>query len=278
MSLGAHRGRGDWGVSTLKVNPITGMPTITLFATAGDAIEYARERALRSGPPERPVGATPDRSVKGRVYYVMHGDNILYRALRGMRGEMKTHRDSIPQRNVEYVMVFEHKGELPNGKPRWDMIPGLSKPVPDLEAEYERMRDARGTEKLSREDAGTLKRGNKQKVRQGRGPTFGPASSEPSNATDLRRRQLQREQVTLLNEQRSAREVETLHERDRQAAIRSATHLRERIGSLYAVKDRLDQLYVKKREPQTLQRITLVEEALDEARRQLAVFNETIDE
>lgn len=155
--LGVFRGSGEWGVSTLRINPVFNEPYVSLFRSESEAIMYARLRALRSG--------SPRRSEKGRVMFVLryqpgysaaHGSpqgDIVYRVLRGQRGSRQaagaTHLFGERQ---EQILVFRLAGTLPNGQPHWVMAKHLSVNVRDLEKEYEEARLARGTQRLTRWD------------------------------------------------------------------------------------------------------------------------------
>ena len=156
--LGVFRGQGEWGVSTLKINPIHGEPYVSLYRSESEALSYARLRALRSG--------SPRRSEKGRVMYVLHYPPgvsaahgipegiVKYRVLRGQRGSRQipgttTH---IFGERQEQILVFYYAGELPGGKAHWKMARGLTVNVRDLEKEYEEARRAKGFKKLTRWD------------------------------------------------------------------------------------------------------------------------------
>jgi hypothetical protein len=151
--LEVFRGYGEWGVSTLRINPIHNEPYVTLFRSESEALMYARLRALRSG--------SPRRTEKGRVMFVLHyppsysrtpqGD-IKYRVLRGQRGSRQapgqtTHLFGERQ---EQILVFRLAGTLPTGQPHWVMAKGLSVNVRDLEKEYEEARLAKGRKKITR--------------------------------------------------------------------------------------------------------------------------------
>ncbi len=153
--LAVFRGEGPWGVSTLKINPLTNEPYVSLFEDKGDAIAYARLRALRTG--------SARRSGRGRVYFVLyypHGGHdergcaeasVHYRVLRGQRGARRTAGGYASERQ-EQVMVFKTKGLDSAGHIRWKLDKKYTVDVRDIEAEYEEARQARGTRKMTREE------------------------------------------------------------------------------------------------------------------------------
>jgi len=148
--LGVYRGEGDWGVSTLKINPVFNEPYVSLFRSESEAIMYARLRALQSG--------SPRRTEKGRVMFVLHYPlghsaahgvpqaDIKYRVLRGERNFQGEQQDRI--------WVIRLAGSMPDGRPRWVLVKGLSVTVRDLEKEYEEARLSHGTQRLTRWDRG----------------------------------------------------------------------------------------------------------------------------
>ena len=278
--LGVYRGSGTWGVSTLKINPVTNDPMVVLFETEGEALDYARQRALRSGSPVRVPGKPPDRSVHGRIYYILRylpnvyddqgrrKGELLYRALRGMRGAMQAYQGSIQERNIEQILVFKLVGEAPES--RWVLVANQSVDVPQLEAEYEKERLSRGKQRISRVDMGRDPRGHKQAhIRQGRPPLFGPTHSAPTTPFELGRRQRQQMQVEVEHKRQLRRESETVHEQQRQSAIRFAEKLRERLANLKLLKERLEQDFLKTRSPQLERRLQLVDEKMEEVQQQL---------
>lgn len=278
--LGTMRGEGAWGVSTLTINPLTGEPAISLFVSRAEALEYARSRSLRGGAPDRSAGGPPDRSKKGKIYYVLHfesGDtelepSVYYRVLRGMMGERKAHRDSQPERNIDGVLVFEAMGDLPNGGIKWDMIPGLSIRVGNIEAEREAAKDARGTERLSREDAGDLRRGHKGKIKQRNKPQFGPGETIISSSADAIHRINERRRVYERAQAANAAALNKFHEQRGSAAVRAGTMLHARIQALLDTRRRLETDYhtqeTSRGEAAIEARIALVDEALDDLQRQ----------
>lgn len=128
MELGTTRGSGSWGVSTLTINPVTGQPYISFFPTESQAIAYARRRALQTGSPTREGG---------RVMYVVHGDDVRYRVLRGMRGGRQRPGGGVSERQ-EQILVFEAAGLLPNNSIRWVLQPHLTVDITDRELEMAR--------------------------------------------------------------------------------------------------------------------------------------------
>ena len=151
--LAVFRGEGPWGVSTLKINPLTKQPYVSLFEKKGDAIAYARLRALRTG--------SPRRSERGRVYFVLYYPDgghdeegcaegrVHYRVLRGQRGARQA-SGSYTSEHQEQVMVFEAKGLDATGRIRWKLDKKYTVDVRDIEAEYEEAREARGTRQMTR--------------------------------------------------------------------------------------------------------------------------------
>ena len=127
---------GTWGVSTRRKSAV-GEAHITMFMHLGEAINYARDKAYRSGPlrPREP-GRTP-----GNVYYVAFmpkaqyddfGERVIdvrYRALRGERGGVQHGPRDAPAGRLGRqgaILVFKHEGVLPNGKIRWKLDPTLT--------------------------------------------------------------------------------------------------------------------------------------------------------
>jgi hypothetical protein len=128
--LGVQRGSGAWGVSTLKLNPVTNDYYVMLFPTELQALNYARSRAakgpaiyLHRTPAQRmhkrfimvedpdtgevtkeynPRWSPPARNPRANVYYVVEvpqmgddrGQQMLierYRVLRGESGSITQH-------------------------------------------------------------------------------------------------------------------------------------------------------------------------------------------
>lgn len=123
-------GTGRYAVTTLRINPIMGMPRMRLFEQESEALAYARARARAMKRPSRSAG-------KSGAYYILdqqasedllepteYGD-ILYRVVRG----------TLPQ--GETILVFSAKG---GGK--WRMRKDLSIPLIDPEEERELRKDA----------------------------------------------------------------------------------------------------------------------------------------
>lgn len=152
--LGITRGDGPWGVSTLKVNPITGEPTITRFTTEADAIDYARTRATQTG--------SPVRSPAGRVFYILHWSvdspvegSLRYRVLRGQRGaRQRAGADHNIGERQEQILVFRHGGEVPGHEDsiRWVLAKDLTLDVEDPAAVQEATRLSKGKQRLTRWD------------------------------------------------------------------------------------------------------------------------------
>lgn len=150
--LGAFRGEGNWGVSTLQVNPITRAPTVTLFERDNDAIEFAQQRALSSGLTRR---------AGGRVMYVIEYPEIpegseraegviRYRVLRGQRGKRMRRGGGVSPDPQQQVLVFSSQGLLPDGRNyRWSLERHLTVDVHDLEEEREKAERARGSKALT---------------------------------------------------------------------------------------------------------------------------------
>ena len=146
--LGVYTGdfrKGTWGVTTGKTNPISGKPYIKMFTIQGEAIQYARERAYKTGPlylPKQPGQDRPDKNPKANVYYVVYMPegqttlDIRMRVLRGERGGLQYGPEGEPVGRLGRqgsVMVFDHKGLTAAGKIRWVLNKSWTVDVGDIE-------------------------------------------------------------------------------------------------------------------------------------------------
>lgn len=131
-----------WAVSTLT--PVLhGEPFYKYFEHERDAIEYARRR-VKSGPLIREGG---------KAYFVLGAQGVVYRVLRGMRGEERRSGAEAPESRREFLIVQRAQGTIPgSGKTRWVWDHGLSIEIPDIEADRERVRLSKGHKKLTRWD------------------------------------------------------------------------------------------------------------------------------
>ncbi len=143
--LRVFRGVGAWGVSTLRVNPVTKGALVTRFVREADALDYARMRAAVTGSPRRN---------DGRTLYVLllqtSGEwDIQYRVLRGERG-LRT-RAGFPddRKKQEQVLVFRNDGPLPNGKTHWVLDKSQTIDVEDQGVEQDKARALRGTKRMT---------------------------------------------------------------------------------------------------------------------------------
>jgi len=142
--LGVVRGSGDWGVSTLAVNPVTNALTIRLFNTEAKAIQYARMRAKATGQqygdptsvsfPGGERSIRKQRNPNARTYFIFKISELThepdeeqskYKVLYGMKEK------------VETIMVFINKGLRADGHVKWGMVRGLTVPAIDLMTEQE---------------------------------------------------------------------------------------------------------------------------------------------
>jgi hypothetical protein len=125
-ALGTFKGRGSWGVSTLKVNPMTGEPYVKLFETEAEAVDYARTRAYRGGQAyfHRPFATKKTKAdpsaarpnPKARTYFVVQVfdrqiSEPVYRVLRGYLGGTRVSKQGYVERRAA-VMVFNTNGKL----------------------------------------------------------------------------------------------------------------------------------------------------------------------
>lgn len=136
---------GAWGVTTGKVNPLTGEPYIRMFRQLVDALMYARKRARGTGQlyyPKRPGESRPQRNPRANIYYIVAMANPLawtedaayrHRVLFGERGGEQHHLDLhdplTPTGRLgrqPAILVFDAAGKLPNGKIRWKLNNGQS--------------------------------------------------------------------------------------------------------------------------------------------------------
>ena len=153
---GVTKGSGSWGVSTLVENPVTGGPYVMRFGREAEAVDYARDRALKTGIPLRPNEQSGTE--KGRVMYVLHfsvdapDGALVYRVLRGHRGVRQEKGASVPGTTQEQVLVFRNGGDLPGDKIRWVLDKGLTLDVEDTEVAREKAKYARGSKGMSREE------------------------------------------------------------------------------------------------------------------------------
>lgn len=123
-------GLGDsWTVSTLKPG-LHGRPSFRHQPDEVSAIAYAKNRALHG----------PLRSAGGRVYFVLNGENIVYRVLRGMRGQERRAGSHAPEPRREFIIVQDAAELLPNGAVRWTWNHTLSEEIIDPELAKERAR------------------------------------------------------------------------------------------------------------------------------------------
>lgn len=248
--LGAWRGEGQWGVSTLNPTAI-GDIYVTLFKNQADAISYARERAYSSGElyerdPRRDPMHAPEPTERGRVYYVFHApsqdmdtDTILplFRVMRGRRG------GGAYLKGTEQVLVQKNDGVAHTGKIRWKLSRGLTVTVPDYEHEQDLRAARRTTEVLTREDAGRLPRGQKQRrVRQGRraptGGAAGPVVEPGDKAAMLRYAAEQRRHQRRVEQQQA--QTEAFLQQVRDANERRIAVLRNEIARLTDEKDYIE--------------------------------------
>lgn len=144
--LQVFRGVGPWGVSTLRMNPVTKSPMTTRFSREADALDYARLRAAVTG--------SPHRAKDGRVLYVLllqtSGEwDIQYRVLRGERG-LRT-RAGFPddRKRQEQILVFRNDGPLPNGRTHWVLDRSQTIDVDDPDVERDKARALRGTKRMT---------------------------------------------------------------------------------------------------------------------------------
>ena len=127
------------GVSTMRVNPITGLPYVTAFSNLGEAVAYARTRAAAA----KPVAKAKKRS---GAYFIFNrtDDAVLFRVVRGW---LQRPGEQSKAERQEAVMVFEPKGE--NG---WRMRRDLTLWVTDWDEEREKTRMGRGERAMTREE------------------------------------------------------------------------------------------------------------------------------
>jgi hypothetical protein len=72
-----------------------------------------------------------------------------YRVLRGSRGAGHRKGTTYAEPGREQIMVFNDAGVLPNGKTKWVLNKGYTVDVPDIEAERETARRAKGPKKMT---------------------------------------------------------------------------------------------------------------------------------
>jgi hypothetical protein len=127
MPLGTFKGRGSWGVSTLRLNPISQEPYVRLFETESEAVQYARTRTYRSGQAyfHRPFATKKTKAdprearpnPKAKTYFVVQVFNrqisepYVYRVLRGYLGGTRVSKQGYVERRAA-VMVFNANGKL----------------------------------------------------------------------------------------------------------------------------------------------------------------------
>lgn len=135
----------SWTVSTLKPG-LHGQPSFRHQPDEASAVAYARNRALHG---ER-VPGKHEPNLTGLVYFVLNGDNIVYRVFRGLRGEERRSGSHAPEPRREFIIVQRAAEVLPNGKYRWSWDHGLSIEVEDPEQVKERARGHRQALKSTR--------------------------------------------------------------------------------------------------------------------------------
>lgn len=128
-----------FGVSTMRVNPITGVPYVTAFSTLGEAVGYARDRAAAA----KPAAKAKKRS---GAYFVFNRDDDAI-LLRVVRGWLQRPGEQSKAERQEAVMVFEPKGDK-----GWRMRRDLTVWVTDWDEEREKARLARGERAMTREE------------------------------------------------------------------------------------------------------------------------------
>lgn len=267
--LGTFRGEGRWAASTLVVSPVTNEPTVTFFGSEAEAIDYARDRAFKTGIPLRPSGESG--SEKGRIYYVLdyldlEDPKVVYRVLRGNRGVRREAGSSVQGQTQEQVLVFRNAGALPGNKTRWTLERGLTIDVQDLEAEREKQKRARGPQMIRRSE----KTGDPAMYDPHRRPKPARTAEPRAYSADERKlfREQQQEADRRLKETRAASEA-TQRARVAESAGITRKDLTSKMRELVRLKEHNESKYMETREKKYLLKVELIDAQLLELEERL---------